>query len=110
MEHFGHHHLAERAKHPALTSTNLGLGGNGPQYDTKTVDKTGKEVYNTYAINAEDYLGTNNSNPQPTVTCNPTANLKAHQYFNASLLLDSACGNKRSVAVAVYSRPGVLQQ
>jgi hypothetical protein len=74
----------------ALQSTNLGFGGNGPTYDTLTqkcdnsVPPVCNEVYNTYAINAWNYLGTNNSNLQPTVTCNPTAHLAAHQYFNAN--------------------------
>ena len=66
----------------ALQNTNLGFGGNGPQYDTLTQDSSGKEVYGTYAITAWNYLGTNNSNPQPTVTCNPTYRLAPHQYFN----------------------------
>jgi len=67
----------------SLTSSNLGLGGNGPTYDTLTTSG-GNEVYNAYGISAENYLGTNNSNLQPIVTCNPTANLKAHEYFNAN--------------------------
>jgi hypothetical protein len=62
---------------PTLTSTNLGLGGNGPQYTSGGTTKT-------YAIGAEDYLGTNNENLQPIVTCDPTANLQPHQYFNAN--------------------------
>jgi hypothetical protein len=64
---------------PALTSTNLGFGGSGPQYKDPI---TG--AISTYAINAWNYLGTNNSNLQPTLTCNPTSNLHAHQYFNAA--------------------------
>jgi len=62
----------------ALNNTNLGFGGNGPQYVNSSAG------YSTYAINAENYLGTNNSNLQPTVTCNPTAHLAQHQYFNAA--------------------------
>jgi len=57
-----------------LGSTNLGLGGNGPA--------TPSGGY--YGISAVNYLGTNNSQIQPIVKCNPTAGLKAHQYFNAS--------------------------
>jgi hypothetical protein len=64
----------------ALQSTNIGMGGNGPQYVNPAVSGG----YGTYALNAEDDLGTNNSNLQPTVTCNPTAHLAAHQYFNAA--------------------------
>ncbi len=67
---------------PALTTTNLGFGGNGPQYDT--CNPTCGVNYKTYSINVENYLGTNNSNLQPTVVCNPTQNLAKHQYFNAS--------------------------
>jgi len=67
----------------ALTSTNLGLGGNGPQYDTcNPACGDPATTYKTYAITAVNYLGTNNSNLQPIVTCNPTYRLAPHQYFN----------------------------
>jgi len=73
----------------ALQNTNLGLGGNGPTYDklTQTCDPKTKictENYGTYPINAWNYLGTNNSNIQPTVVCDPKYRLQPHQYFNAS--------------------------
>jgi hypothetical protein len=61
-----------------LSSTNLGLGGSGPSY-YDSVSNT-DQVYN---FNNLTYLGSPNMNLQPTVVCNPTANLKAHQYFNA---------------------------
>ncbi len=38
----------------------------------------------TYGISNTAYLGTPSPNIQPTVVCNPTASLKAHQYFNAA--------------------------
>ncbi len=73
---------------PTLSSNNLGFGGAGPQYDKLSQTCTGTppvcvENYGTYSIDAFNYLGTNNSSLMPTVICNPTANLKAHQYFNA---------------------------
>jgi len=55
-------------------ATNLSLGGNGPYNPNKP---TGG-----YGINALDWLGTNNVILQPIVTCDPTANLHPHQYFN----------------------------
>ena len=59
-------------------TANLGLGGNGPQYTAS--DGT----IHTYSISAPNYLGTNNSLLEPIITCNPTANLQTHQYFNAN--------------------------
>ena len=67
-----------------LSSTNLGLGGTGPAFDTGTTDASGNEVFNTYGISNLNYIGTPNANLQPTVTCNPTKNLAAHQYYNAN--------------------------
>jgi hypothetical protein len=62
-----------------LSSTNLGLGGVGPAW----VDSVNSS-HGTYSINNFNYLGTQNAQIQPTVTCNPTASLQTHQYFNAS--------------------------
>ena len=60
-------------------NTNLSLGGSGPSY----VDpSTG--AFGVYNLNSLTYLGTPNANIQPTLVCNPTANLKTHQYFNAA--------------------------
>jgi hypothetical protein len=66
-----------------LSDTNLQLNGNGPQYDTCNPTCSGT-TFGTYGIGATNWVGTNNVSLQPTVTCNPTANLKAHQYFNAN--------------------------
>jgi hypothetical protein len=60
-------------------NTNLSLGGSGPSFVDPVTGTNG--VYN---LNNLTYLGTPNSNIQPTVICNPTANLKMHQYFNAA--------------------------
>jgi hypothetical protein len=76
-----------------LSSTNLGLGGSGPQYDTCNPTCNGT-AWGTYGIGAQNWLGTNNVNLQPTVTCNPTANLKAHQYFNANCFSVSPGGQQ----------------
>ncbi len=61
-----------------LANQNLGLGGTGPAYVASD------DTIHTYNISADNYLGTNNSSLMPTVICNPSSNLKAHQYFNAA--------------------------
>jgi hypothetical protein len=63
-----------------LSSTNLGFGGNA--WLSPVAASNGNEQ--PFGISAVNFLGTNNSQIQPTVTCNPTAGLKAHQYFNAN--------------------------
>lgn len=63
----------------SLGSSNLGLSGTGPTWFDPINNK-----YGTYSIDNTDYLGTTSASIQPTVICNPTANLKAHQYFNAA--------------------------
>jgi hypothetical protein len=74
---------------PGLTNTNLGLGGTGPAYTYNN----GANVAN-YSINSSDWLGTANQNLQPTVLCDPTANLKPHQYFNADCFGVPAAGQQ----------------
>jgi hypothetical protein len=63
-----------------LGATNLNFGGNA--WLSPVPASNGNE--RPYNITSTNYLGTNNSQIQPTVICNPTASLKAHQYFNAN--------------------------
>ena len=80
-----------------LSSTNLGLNGSGPSYfDPAT--STGSNCATlgncgVYNFNNLTYLGSPNMNLQPTVICNPTANLKAHQYFNAACFSGPTAGS-----------------
>ena len=70
-----------------LGSTNLGLSGTGPTWFDPNYVPTGPNdhaAWGNYGISSTDYLGSPSPNIQPTVTCNPTAHLKAHQYFNAA--------------------------
>ncbi len=71
-------------------ATNLGMGGTGPL--DPHLDSNGNKQ--GYPINAMNWLGTNNVALQPTVVCNPTANLKAHQYFNESCFSVPAAGEQ----------------
>ncbi len=64
---------------PTLATTNLNLAGTGPSWFDSV-----NNVFGTYGINNTSFIGTPNANVQPTVVCNPTANLKAHQYFNGA--------------------------
>jgi len=64
---------------------NLGLGGAGPLNPNNA---------NGYGVNALNWLGTNNVILQPTVTCNPTANLHAHQFFNEACFSVPAAGQQ----------------
>jgi hypothetical protein len=72
-------------------NTSLSLGGAGPSYFDPTTGATGADcatigggTCGVYSLNNLTYLGTGNSNIEPTVVCNPSANLKTHQYFNAN--------------------------
>ncbi|MBZ5681354.1 MAG: TonB-dependent receptor [Acidobacteriia bacterium] len=83
--------------------TNLNLGGNGPLSGNIQTDPNNCPIVNgshlpsceqSYGINAMNWLGTNNVVLQPTITCNPTANLHAHQFFNANCFSVSAPGEQ----------------
>jgi len=88
-----------------LSSTNLGLNGNGPSYFDPNTGDTGSDcaLHNNgignplgdcgvYNFNTLTYAGSPNMNLQPTVICNPTANLKPHEYFNAACFSGPTAG------------------
>jgi len=62
-----------------LSSTNLSLNGSGPSWFDPTANSWG-----AYGLSNTAYLGSPSPNLQPTVICNPTAHLKAHEYFAAA--------------------------
>jgi hypothetical protein len=69
------------------SQANLNLGGNGPLspiVQTQNCPNGLPSCEQSYAVNPMNWLGTNNVLLQPTVICDPTANLNAHQYFNAN--------------------------
>jgi Carboxypeptidase regulatory-like domain len=82
-----------------LSSTNLNLNGNGPSYFDPSTGATGANCQTigggtcgVYNFNTLTYAGSPNMNLQPTVICNPTANLKPHQYFNAACFSGPTAG------------------
>ena len=71
----------------SLGNVNLGLSGTGPTWFDPNYVPTGPNdhgAWGTYSINSTDYLGSPSPSVMPTVVCNPSAHLKAHQYFNAA--------------------------
>jgi len=67
-------------------ATNLHVGGQGPYNPNNTGSG--------YGINAMNWLGTNNVTLQPIVTCDPTAHLNKHQYFNEACFTVPAAGQQ----------------
>jgi hypothetical protein len=66
-----------------IGSTNMGLGVNGNVTGTVGVGQT-QPVGGTAGIgvNSQNWVGTPSVTLMPIVTCNPTAGLKSHEYFN----------------------------
>jgi hypothetical protein len=67
-----------------LSSTNFGL----------SVDNNIQPVgsASSFGFNNSNWIGTSSIQVMPTVTCNPTANLKAHQYINMNCFGIPAAG------------------
>jgi len=64
----------------SLGSVNLGLNGTGPSWFSDSALTTWG---GNYGLSSTYFLGSPSPTLMPTVVCNPTAHLKAHQYFNA---------------------------
>jgi hypothetical protein len=74
-----------------LSSSNFNLSFNnnnivnmtndGPLSTCKPIPPSTTKV-NCYGVSNNTWIGTTSVQLQPTVTCNPTAGLKAHQYVN----------------------------
>jgi len=84
--------------------TNLNMGGVGP-LSPIVGSCNGNPCEQAYSLGAMNWLGTNNVVLQPTVTCNPTANLKAHQYFNANCFSVSAPGQQGNLRLPYIHVP-----
>ncbi len=61
-----------------------GQGVNGGAAESFNLNTGGATLPNGYGISNLSILGTPDLNLQPILTCNPTSNLSAHQYLNAS--------------------------
>ncbi len=63
-----------------LSNQDFGLGVNGNIYNPN--NSFGNTPGTAFGVATNTWLGSGSVSLQPTVTCNPTANLKAHQYVN----------------------------
>jgi hypothetical protein len=65
-----------------LSNQDFSLGVNGNVYNPN--NSFGNTPGSNFGVSTNTWLGSGSVSLQPTVTCNPTAGLKAHQYVNMS--------------------------